>query len=349
MSRVGVFRRRCGRTAGLVAAALVFAGCNASPTSAPVTGHPSISIEVPLAMTACTGSGSCVALGTSAADTGPAITAQYQRANGRWAVLTTPSATSDTFLTSACWRTGCLIGGTSPSSGDLLWRYRASDSTVSAVAGPPLGTVVTALSCFGVESCALLDSTGPGSDSRLSVTTDGGATWSTPADIAWSKGVSAFAMACTSALNCVVAAEPVSQSGGAPASLVEVTTDGGITWQSPVIPSSILTIKTLTCSAHHCDALVNVGNAVEWAHSREFMAGWTLHRLTGSASAMACTPRGHCVIVGTSHGAPWLATTTGPRSSTKTLRYVPSPFTAVACGVSVCAISAPSTVATVTP
>jgi len=342
-------RRRFAPVAAAISSALVFAACTTSPTGTVVIGHPSISIEVPLSMTACTGSGSCVALGTSAAGTGPAITAQYLRATGTWAVLKTPPATSDTFLTSACWRTGCLIGGTSPSSGELLWRYRAGDSTLTAVAGPPLGTVATALSCFDALSCALLDSTGPGSDSRLSVTTDGGTTWSTPADIAWSKGYSAFSISCTNELTCVVAAQAAGQNGGAPAWLVEVTTDGGITWQSPVIPPSIAAIKSLTCLAHHCDALVVVGDAVEWAHSRELAPGWTLHRLSGTASAMACTPRDHCVIVGTSHGAPWLATTTASTWSSQTLRYVPSPLTAVACGVSVCAVSAPSTVATVTP
>jgi len=349
MSRVGVIRRRLGHATVLVSAAVVFAACNSSPAGAPVVGHPSISIEVPLAMTACTGSGSCVALGTSATGVGPAIAAQYRRADGAWAVLRAPSAASDTFVTSSCWRTGCLIAGTSPASGDLVWRYRAGDPTLRAVPAPPLGTVVTALSCFGVQSCVLVDTTGSGGDSRLSVTTDGGASWSTPADITWSAGDDVFSISCTDALNCVVAAKPAGQPGGAPASLVEVTSDGGITWRAPSIPSDVVTIGALTCFSHHCDALVDVGGTTEWAHSRGLASRWTLHRLSGAAAAMACTPTGHCVIVGTLHSSPWLATTSGSASSTKSLRYVPSPFTAAACGTSLCAVSAPSTVATLTP
>ncbi len=333
----------------LVSAAVVFAACNSSPVGAPVVGHPSISIEVPLSMAACTGSGSCVALGTSASGIGPAIAAQFRRSDGTWAVLRTPPAASDTFVTSSCWRTGCLIAGTSPSSGDLVWRYRAGDPTLSVVAPPPLGTVVTALSCFGAQTCVLIDATGAAGDSRLSVTTDGGTSWSTPADITWSTGHDVFSIACTDALNCVAVAKPAGQSGGAPASLVEVTNDGGITWAAPSIPSNVTTIGAVTCFGHHCDALVDVGGTTEWAYSRGFASRWTLHRLSGVAAAMACTPTGHCVIVGSLHSAPWLATTSGSTWSTKSLRYVPSPFSAAACGTSLCAVSAPSTVATLTP
>ncbi|HVB70620.1 MAG TPA: hypothetical protein VND83_03840 [Acidimicrobiales bacterium] len=349
MSRVGVVRRRCGRAAILVSAAVVFAACNSSPAGAPVIGHPSISIEVPLAMTACTGTGSCVALGTSASGTGPAIAAQYRRGDGTWAVLRTPPATSDTFVSSSCWRTGCLIAGTSPTSGDLIWRYRAGDPSLGAVTTPPLGTIATAVSCFGAQSCVLIDTTGPGADSRLSVTTNGGTSWSTPADITWSAGDDIFSIACTDPLNCVVAATPAGPPGGAPAPLVEVTNDGGITWNAPSIPANVLTMEALTCFAHHCNALVDVGGTTEWAHSRGFARRWTLHRLSGMAVAMACTPTDHCVIVGTLHDAPWLATTSGSTWSTKPLRYVPSALTAAACGTSVCAVSAPSTVATLAP
>src|ERR1019366_38594 len=49
----------------VLSASLFFAACNSSPATVAVIGHPSISIQVPLTLTACTTSDSCVALGTS--------------------------------------------------------------------------------------------------------------------------------------------------------------------------------------------------------------------------------------------------------------------------------------------
>lgn len=350
MSRAGVIRHRFARTAVVASASLVFAACNSSPATVAVIGHPSISIQVPLTLTACTTSDSCVALGTSALGTGPAATAQDRRANGTWVVLHTPATRSATIVTSSCWHSGCLFAGTSPSAGDLVWRFREGDPTLATLPAPPLGVIVTSLSCFGQHECVLIDSPSLSGNSRLVVTTDGGVSWSTPADLPWSSGLYVNAFACVNTRDCVAAAVPAVSAGLAqrPPPL-EVTHNGGITWHATSLPPGTERLTSLSCFTHHCDALIGTAHGVEWGHSRALGSGWVVRRLSGTASAMACTPSSHCVIVGTLHGKPWLATTSGSSRTTRSLRYAPASFTAAACGASLCALSAPSTVATLTP
>ena len=86
-------RRAPRRGVGVVTlfgAALALSACNSPAPGVTVTGQPSISIDVPLGLAACTGSNSCVALGTSALASAPPVTAQYLRANGHWSALATP-------------------------------------------------------------------------------------------------------------------------------------------------------------------------------------------------------------------------------------------------------------------
>jgi hypothetical protein len=341
-------RRAVTRAAVLLASGLSLAACT-SPGATVVTGHPSISINVPLGISACTTSGSCVALGDSAASAGPSTTGEYLSASGRWRALPTPQLHSAALGAAACWRDGCLIGGTSSSSGDLLWRYESASRTLSAVTAPPLGVDVTALSCFAPRTCAVADSPGALLDSRLSFTADAGRTWSTPSDVPWSSGRAITSLACVDGLHCLAAAvEWVSTGGPAPPTVLEVTRDGGVTWSAVSLPARVQRLSSLSCTARHCEALATTATGVAWAQSRAGGVGWTLRHLTGTALAMGCTPQDRCVIAGVSHQRPWLAVTRGSTWSLVKVRYVPSSFVAAACGSSRCALVAPSTVASLT-
>jgi hypothetical protein len=350
MSRVGGPRRRAATVAAVLAAGLALAACNAATASrVTVSGHPSTSIEVPLSLTACTASNSCVALGTSTIGSGASATAEYRRPSGLWVALRTPPAVSSTLLTASCWRDGCLIGGISPRS-DLIWRYHASPPELTAVSPPPLGFGVSAISCYGPGQCTLADDTGPFGGSRLVITTDGGATWSTPAPIFVSSFEFVSSLSCVDALNCLAVLAPSINNGPGPSAAdLEVTRDGGITWQAETAPSGTIDLSSLSCFTHHCVAVDRTSHGVEWARSGALGKGWVLQHLSGVPTAVACTPSGHCVMVGTTTSGPWLVTTRAGAVARRTLRFVPSPFTAAACGDTLCAVSAPSTVATLVP
>jgi len=350
MSRAGRSRRRAGSAAALLAAGLALAACNsATAARVIVVGLPSTSIEVPLSLTACTTANSCVALGTSSVGSGPSATAEFRRTSGLWVALRTPDTTSPILTSASCWRSGCLIGGTS-ATGDLFWRYQAAPPSLSAIAGPALGASVSAVSCYAASQCAVVDSTGPVGDSRLVVTTDGGSTWSTPEDLAWSPSYVVTGLACVNTLDCLITATHVDTNlAYTNPVIIEVTRSGGITWQSIPVPSGATALTSLSCNPHHCDALVSTSAGDEWARSRALGRGWSVRRLSGSPTAMACTPSGRCVLVGSTHLGPWLASTRATSLAVDELRYAPSPFTAVACGASRCSLSAPSTVASFVP
>lgn len=349
MSATPLTRRRAGGALALAAAGLALAACNPSNSSFTVTGHPSISIEVPLALTACTATNSCVALGTSALTSDPPVTAQYRANDGRWSALRAPAVSGSTLTTSSCWRTGCLIGGAT-AAGDLLWRYDARGPSISAVGGPALGAGVVALSCFGPGECALVDVTGVNGGARLVVTSDAGASWSTPEDLSVPDGYRVTALACVDTLDCLVVQTPAGTDSDVRRNLLLARTgDGGITWLDATAPPGAVALTSLECFARGCDALASTSHGVAWARSRALGRGWTLHRLTAAATSLACTPAGHCVIVGSTDRGPWLATTSGDRVTTGVLRYVPAALTAAACGTTLCVLSGPSTVASLAP
>jgi len=346
MSRATTTARPPWRAAGAVAlAALALAGC-ASATVAHayfVTGHPSIGLDAPLQVVACTTAGSCLAVGVADSGVPPTALGELRRANGTWAPLVVPSASSQTVTSASCWSDGCLIGG-SKSTGDSLWTYDPASASVSVSVVPPGGRGVSALSCDGDGSCAVVDSTGIVGDSRLSFSDDG-SSWSTPLPLAWTSGDAVTALSCTDALDCLVAA-----TNDRSHVLLDVTHDGGLTWTSRPVPSTWTALTSLTCVKLRCVALASTSSASLLVRTDTFFRVWRDVTLANSAHALACTTLSHCVVVGqAAEQGSWLATVKGLSVKDVALRYVPSPLVGVACATKVCSAIADATVVSLRP
>lgn len=330
--------------AALVIGALLLAGCNSTLAVTHVTGTPSIGISVPLRTVACTTTGSCVALGTTGSNLVPSSVGEYRENNGTWSTLVVPGAPSSVITAASCWSIGCLIGGEQP-SGNLLWGYNASSQSLVVLRAPSVGQGVRALDCFALATCAVIVGTGVNAVSKLSFTTDGGATWSRGLTLDWSLGETVSDLSCTDSTDCLVSA--VSSSSTLD---LEVTHDGGLTWTARSTPSAWTSLTSLTCSALRCVGLAQRSTTSLLVRTSTFARTWTTEKLAARANAIACATLRHCVIAGErSSGAPWLATFDDAKLSVTSLKYVPSPLVDVACGAKLCAAIGVSTVLTLRP
>jgi hypothetical protein len=346
MSRATANARKSWRGVVACVAALVLAGCGTTAVviKPHITGTPSLSISVPLQSVACTGSGSCVAAGADGSHVAPSFVGEVRRANGLWTALRLPNTPVITISSAACWNNQCLVGGTQP-SGDALWLVGPSTQSVSVSPTPHAGRGVSAVSCFAPSSCAMVDTTGITGGSRLSFTSNGGATWTTPLPMTWTVGQSVTALSCTDTLNCLVATTNPGRQA-----LLEVTHDAGTTWTVRPVPTTWTTLTSLTCSHLQCVGLVSTTSGSLVVRTTTFARLWKSASLANQANALACTKLSRCVLVGqTAAKSPWLATLKGLRVSNIALRYVPSPLTDAACGVKICAAVGVSTVLSLHP
>lgn len=347
MSRATATARRPWRGALVVAvSALALAGCSTAKVvvGPHLTGAPSLSIDVPLQSVACTTSGGCVAAGANGSPSAPSAVVQVSRADGVWTAPSIPSTLVTSLSSAACWSSACLVGGTQ-NSGDTLWLVSPSAMTVAASPTPRAGKGVGALSCFASASCAVIDTTGITGSARLSFTSDAGAIWTTPQSMSWTTGVSVTALSCADAMNCLVAATNSNRQA-----LLEVTHDGGMTWTVRTVPTTWISINSLTCVALRCVGLVTTATQSLVERTNTFARVWSSVALSNQANALACTRLTKCAIVGqTASQVPWLATLRGKYVTSIALKYVPSPLLAVACGVKECSAIAASTVLSLRP
>jgi hypothetical protein len=330
----------------VVVAALVLAGCGSAKVvvGPHLTGSPSLSIDVPLQSVACTTSGACVAAGANGSTVAPSAVVQVSRANGVWTAPSIPSTVVTSISSSACWASQCLVGGTQL-SGDALWLVSPATMTVTASMTPSAGKGVSALSCFAAASCAVVDTTGITGSARLSFTSDAGGTWTTPESMPWTTGESVTALSCADAMNCLVASTNSNRQA-----LLEVTHDGGMTWAVRTVPTTWISINSLTCVALRCVGLVTTAAQSLVERTSTFARLWTSVALNDQANALACARLTRCAVVGqTANQAPWLATLHGKHVTNVALKYVPSPLLDVACGVKVCSAIAASTVLSLRP
>ncbi len=327
-----------GALVGVAIAGVVLAGCGVAHVVAPpVTGVPSQSLSVPLRTVACASDNVCVAIGATSAAVAVTTVGEYRAATGGWQALTVPTANSPLITASSCASDQCLIGG-SQLTGDLLWRFDASTATVSALAAPPQGQGVVAISCFAASSCALVDSSSVVGNARLSVTQDGGVTWSSTAALSWATHDTISALTCTSALDCLA----VGQAPGHPAR-VEATTDAGATWTALRTPGTWSSLTSLDCHAQWCAGLATTDQGSALVRSRNAGLTWTTTILPETATAVSCAGTQRCVLAGASSRGGWLARVNGRHVTTVALRYVPSTLTELSCGTGVCSAVGPST------
>jgi hypothetical protein len=323
--------------------ALALASC-ANATSLHVTGLPSIGISVPLRTSACTLSGSCIAVGTTGSNAVPTSVGEYREPDGAWSSLVVPSAPSSLITSASCLATECLIGGIQP-SGNLLWNYNASSQSVAALASLRSGQGIRALSCFGVSSCAAVITDGVNTVSKIAFSTDDGATWSTQTPLPWSMNETVTDMACTNSLDCIVSATNLSNSLD-----LEVTLDGGVTWTQRMTRSSWTDFTSLTCSKRDCVGLASSNTKSYAVTTATFGRHWLATALPAAANALACTSLSRCVVVGQKGpDRPWFATDDNGQLNIATLQYVPSPLISVACAHKVCTANGVSTVLTYRP
>jgi hypothetical protein len=326
-------------------AGAALAGCAATTIhSSFVIGRPSISLDAPLQQVACTTSGSCLAVGVDDLGQAQASVGELRQGDGRWTAMVVPNASSQTITSSACWVSACLIGG-STSVGDSLWTYSPTSLTVSISPAPHGGRGVSALSCYAVGACAVVDSTGIAGDSRLSFSDDSGTTWTLPVAMPWTTDDAVTALSCTDALDCLVAA-----TNDRSHVLLEVTHDGGLTWASRTVPSTWMTLTSMTCLQLRCVALASTSSDSLVVRTDTFFRVWRDVSLTDSARALACTSLTHCVVVGqTASSGSWLATIKELRVKNVALKYAPSALVDVACSAKVCAAIGDSTVLSLRP
>jgi hypothetical protein len=329
---------------GASLASVLLAACGTTTVIGPrVVGVPSISISVPLETVACTTSNSCVAIGASNATVGPLSVGQYRRPSGRWSPVAVPWVPSSSIAMASCWHTQCLLGGSSP-NGDLLWRYDATTHSVASLAAPTGGSDVRALSCYAALSCALIDAGVMGSP-RFAITADGGTTWTTPTPVAPANRGTVTGVACAVEFHCIISFQtPAHQTN------LYVTSDGGTTWTSLATPSSWTAFSSISCRGVHCVAIVMTPNGSRFVRSSTFATHWSGVALSGTALALACTTRSHCVIVGNNGpGAPWLAIVHNSAVRSATLQYVPTPLLSVSCGRTICSAVGVTTVVALSP
>ncbi|HVA53555.1 MAG TPA: hypothetical protein VNF05_08570 [Acidimicrobiales bacterium] len=318
--------------AAMAVAALVLASCGtAKVVIQRVNGTPARSISVPLTNVGCTLSNFCVAVGTSSASVGPTAVGEFATPSGHWFPLALPPSASPLITSTACTRTQCLLAGSQPGR-DLLWRFSATGHTLVVATPPPGGIGVDALTCDGLN-CALVDTSALGATPRLSLSADGGLTWTVPLDMTWANGDAVTSLACGAIFDCVVSAlSPRHQV------TLYVTGDGGATWTQRATPPTWTSLTSLSCVNLRCVALANTIGTSKLLRSTNLGKSWTSVRLKQQANALACTTMTSCVVVGQlSNASPWLVTLRAGITSDVSLLYVPTPLLDVACGTKTCA------------
>ncbi len=203
---------------------------------------------------------------------------------------------------------------------------------------------MNAISCDAGRSCAVID-TGAGTSPRLSVTPDGGATWTTPHVIDAAKGDVVTAFACASEFHCLVAT--TTPTG---ALNLFATSDGGMSWSLTTTPVTWTALRSLHCRARRCVAVVSSTTGDRFVRTTNFGERWRGVALAHGANAVACTAFATCVVAGLNgtSGA-WLGIVHGRTVTSATLQYVPSPLLGVACGSRVCAAVGVTTVLALAP
>lgn len=353
MSRYITQTRGVGRSVVvLTCATLLLAGCASASTALTGVGQPSISINSPLTVVSCTTSGACVSLGASGRANAPTAAAQVRNRKGVWSALRVPAAPVAVITAGSCAHTYCLFGGAQGSK-ELLWSINANTGALRTLNGPAGGLVIRNISCATDRDCAAVDEAA-NQIPRLSFTTTGGATWSAPRTLAWTAG-KVTTLACPLNRQCYVATTSLQHHV-----VLRQTLNGGATWRAVATPASWTSLSTLSCTAS-CVALVTTTKGSEVAippvakgsksvAPSAATTGWSETTLPFDAADLACSTSTTCVAVGHfASMAPAMALWHPHAVQNVTLRYVPTPLSAVACQSSICVAIGVTTVVALQP
>ena len=261
----------------------------------------------------CPTTSTCFAVGATLS--GQALVEETSDGGDNWAVLSSPAF--DTPLRAS--HIDCpdadhctAVGTDSPYGAQPVIALHTSDggatwsSDVVTTTGADAGGIV----CAGAATCWMTeDESAASSTTRVDITTDGGATWTTSAPVASTvPGTTNFgfsAIACPTSGECVAVAVGTYWNDSLPYpvpvgySYLVSSSDGGDTWQEQQpLPDGGGGLACL--SASRC--LLGTYGGVDSVTTADAGATWTLQAaavpgLNGTLSAISCPSSSHCVAV----------------------------------------------------
>jgi hypothetical protein len=308
-------------------------------TQAPLqaTGIPSSSINIALQIAACSNN-DCFVAGATMTPLPQAATVERLTRGGALAPVTAPTMDAGSLTGASCTSSACYLGGEQDGH-DVLWSYNPAAKILTIVNQasvhlPGASAGISALSCL-TTSCAYVDLT----SAHLARLVLFGASGTTVTPVPTTATESVTALGCDSNLCEVGVATPRTTR-----LLVYASSSG---WTVAATPSSWQRIDRLSCQTS-CVALVSTGGHQQLAWSTA--KGWQTVAAPFAASDVACLPGQQCVVVGANAaggGAAWW----WHHGDTRTvhLTYVPTPLTAVACGLTRCVATAATTAVELAP
>jgi photosystem II stability/assembly factor-like uncharacterized protein len=242
----------------------------------------------------------------------------------KWSPAATPQIAGASFTSSACWTSGCLIGGTANGGTVVLLVNPAEKVSSDGVARPP-GLGISGLACTGSGRCLALVSTA--TTTAVFETTDSASSWHQLSTLP-ERLASAAGLSCANAVQCVAV-------GSGPSGAAVVTTrDGGRRWALAARPGGYQAFTSVGCGpALECLATVRVtAGATQLLESRNAGQSWTALAVSvPSPGAVECATDATCLVGGGTTGGAISTFVRLLHERPLTLAYVPDPVVAVAC------------------
>jgi hypothetical protein len=273
--------------------------------------------------TSCTGSGTntvCVAAGRSFAGPGPAILAVSTDRGNTWAQATVSGPglpTSGTLRGASCTGSGttaiCVVAGNDLNT-SLPYLIVSNDGgttwTIKTITGTPTNGFYSSVSCIGSGSTAICAAAGQdltGAGTLLSVSTDGGNTWTIKLVTGIAAGGTFNSISCSGTGATTICAVVGADAANVPT--LAVSTDGTASWASKSvtgIPANG-TFSSVSCSgsgaAVVCTAAGRNNTGVNpplLASSVDGANTWSVKPVSGGITPIGFFNATKCVGTGTS-------------------------------------------------
>jgi photosystem II stability/assembly factor-like uncharacterized protein len=263
----------------------------------------------------CASTSLCVAVGQGAS-------ARSTNGGTTWTSTSVPTSNTTLLGVDCPSATLCVSVGVSPdTAGPYAGQLLVSSDGGTTWTVPSLPASLGALGSVDCPTSTFCVSVG----ASILVSTNAGTTWSLRT-VNGGTGV-LRSVSCASATTCVaIGANPaIAQSSNAAAFEV-VTTDGGTTWTSVVMPPGSATLSQLSCSSTACEAVGSAynGAAAPVLATKDGGARWTVDSSIGSSltgiNALSCNTGTNCVFVGEEGQSPVsVSTVNGVASVNRTI------------------------------